>query len=246
AAAGDLLPGSEFREAVLDLFRPRSPEEGFGASFARLLFAMFGEDGLCVIEPRDLPASAFRVLPDWFARADEIRGRVRSSSEHLSDLGFDVTLDPGTTLMFTSAGGRRQALADGEGFGAAADLSPGVLLRPLWQDAVLPTLGFVVGPGELAYLAVVTGLYKLLGVPRPVFVPRASLTLVERSLVKQLDRFGGHLPDLAAGPAVLAKAVEVDGESPPEAALRAAIEELQGRLSGIGGEMRSVDATMLG
>src|SRR5690606_27473808 len=97
-----------------------------------------------------------------------------------------------------------------------------------------------------AYLAVVTGLYKLLGVPRPVFVPRASLTLVERSLVKQLDRFGWDLPDLAAGPDVLAKALEVDGESPPEAALRAAIDELQGRLSGIGGELRLVDATMLG
>lgn len=247
AAAGDLLPRSEFRDAALDVFRPRHADETLGDQLARLLFSMFGAHGLVVIEPRDLPASAFELLPRWFARADEIRGRVRSVSEHLSDLGFDVTLDPGTTLMFRSRPGRqRQSLADGEEFGGAGDLSPGVLLRPLWQDAVLPTIGFVVGPGELGYLAIVAALYKTLGVPRPAFVPRASLTLLERSMVKHLERFGWDVPELADGPEVLARVLEDDGESPAERELQQTVDEVRRRLGAVGDLLRSGDQQMVG
>jgi bacillithiol biosynthesis cysteine-adding enzyme BshC len=247
AAAGDLLPRTEFRDAVLEVFRPRHADEQLGDQLARLLFAMFGSEGLLVIEPRDLPPSAFELLPRWFGRADEIRGRIRSVSDHLTDLGFDVTLDPGTTMMFSCRKGqRRQALADGEAFDAPESLSPGVLLRPLWQDAVLPSIGFVVGPGELGYLAIVASLYKTLGVPRPAFVPRASLTLVERSMVKQLERFGWDLPDLADGADALAKVLPEDADSPPERGLEAAIDGLRGQLGAVRELLQQTDPQMVG
>src|SRR5690606_16063195 len=185
--------------------------------------------------------------PPWRARAEEIRGRVRDVIEHLGDVGLDVTLDPSATLMFRiTAAGQRQPLADGEACPDARELSPGVLLRPLWQDAIFPTAGFVVGPGELAYLAVVGSLYRLLGVPRPAFVPRAPLTLVEPSLKKPLDRFGGAVADLAAGPDGLAGRVLGGGESQPEQVLTAAIEELQGRLATVLERVRQVDLAMAG
>lgn len=247
AAAGDLLPRSEFKDAVFDVFAPRHADETLGDQLARLLFALFGDSGLLVIEPRDLPPSAFEMLPRWFGRADEIRGRVRSVSDHLTDLGFDVTLDPGTTLMFRCSPGRqRQALADGEDFGAPGDLSPGVLLRPLWQDAVLPSIGFVVGPGELSYLAIVASIYRTLGVPRPAFVPRASMTLVEPSLVKHLERFGWDVPDLADGPESLAKILDADDESPSESGLEDAISEVRRRMADVAEHLRRSDQQMVG
>ena len=85
AAVGDLLPHSEFRQWALDLFRTQTPNEHLGDAMARLLFAMFGKHGLLVIEPRDLPAEAFQVLPRWMEQADDIRGRIRATQEDLTD-----------------------------------------------------------------------------------------------------------------------------------------------------------------
>ena len=219
--ANGLLPDSEFREWALDIFRPRHADERFGDAMARLLFALFGHHGLLIIEPRDLPASAFDVLPRWRELADSVRDRARIVTEHLTDIGFDVTMDPSATLMFKLAGRRRVPLSDDEEFASPTDLSPGVLLRPLWQDACLPTIGFVVGPGELAYLAIAGSLYKLLGVPRPLFVPRASLTLVEPSMARQLNRFGLDIFDLDRNPLELAAALDDDTEGSIEEALGA-------------------------
>lgn len=247
AAVDDLLPRTEFREDALAIFAPRHADETFGAGFARLLFALFGDDGLVVIEPRDLPKSAFDVLPRWRTQHNAIRGKMRAISEHLSDLGFEPTLDPGTPLMFHVAPGQpRVALADDEGFDDAARLSPGVLLRPLWQDAVLPSIGFVVGPGELQYLAVVAGLYKLLGVPRPVLVPRASLTLMEPSLRKHLDRFGWDLPDLEAGAEALAAKLGDESSSLAERELEALLADVGTRFSAADADLRESDQTMVG
>ncbi len=247
AAAIDLLPRTEFRDDVLGLFAPGHPDETFGTALARLLFGLFGEHGLLVIEPRDLPASAFEVLPRWRAQSGQIRDSVRAISEHLGDVGLDVTLDPGTTLMFQcTPGGRRHSLTDGEPFDNPRQLSPGVLVRPLWQDAVLPSIGFVVGPGELAYLSAVSSLYKLLGVPRPCFVPRASLTLVEPSIVKHLDRFGWDIPDLIAGPEELARVLDDEGEGGPEGQLGDLVDDIATRLVAVGEALRDTDRAMLG
>ena len=103
----------------------------------------------------------------------------------MHDLGVDITLDPAATMMFAMNANRREPLADGEDYGEARNLSPGVLLRPLWQDACLPTIGFVVGPGELSYLSAVAPLYRLLGVPQPVFVPRWRLVCAEDNAVDE-------------------------------------------------------------
>ncbi|MHC5063781.1 MAG: bacillithiol biosynthesis protein BshC [Planctomycetota bacterium] len=245
-AARDLLPRSEFRDSAFEIFEPRHNDEQFGDSLARLLFSMFGKHGLLVIEPRDLPASAFEVLPRWREMSNIIRERVSSVSEHLGDLGFDVTLDPGTTMMFQMTANRRVSLADVDEVSDPMDLSPGVLLRPMWQDACLPTIGFVVGPGELSYLAVTCPLYKTLGVPKPVLVPRASLTLVEPSMTKLLKRFGWDITDLASGSEVLALSLDDEGEDGVEAGLEEITDHLRTRVSELGEQLRERDPQMLG
>lgn len=199
-----LLPETEFRDWAFSVFTPRDANEGLGASQARALFALFGEQGLLVLEPRELPAPAFQVLEKWWRQGENIRTSQRSTTEHFTALGLDVSVDPGATLMFQMKGPRRLPLSDGDTLPhSVTDLSPAAILRPLWQDACLPTVAFVVGPGELSYLSLAGPLYRTLGVPRPAFVPRASLTLVEPSLVKLLVKFGWDLPDLADGPDIL-------------------------------------------
>ncbi|MCA8949913.1 MAG: bacillithiol biosynthesis BshC [Planctomycetes bacterium] len=239
-----LLPQTEFRDWAMSIFRPRHPNETFGDLQARLMFELFGQHGLLVIEPRDLPPEAFEPLPRWWSKAHDVRDRVRNACEELGDLGIDITLDPTATMMFELTGGRREPLADGEPAGRPQDLSPGVLLRPLWQDAVLPTIAFVVGPGEFSYLAAVAPLYRLLGVPQPVFVPRASLTLVEPSLQRLLQRFSLDIPELEQGPERLAE--QLHDEQGDE--LGDALADLQSRLGGdldrIGQRLAKVDSSL--
>ncbi len=247
AAASDLLPRSEFRDWAFSLFRPSHADESLAAGTARMLFGMFGEDGLLMIEPRDLPPPAFDVLPRWHAQSDEIRSRVRGIAEHLADVGVDVTLDPAFTMMFQCVPGRRrEPLADGDACDDPRQLSPGALMRPLWQDAILPSIGFVVGPGELAYLSVAGPVYKTLGVPKPAFVPRASLTLVEPSLAKLLDRFGWDVPDLARGPDELARVLDDEAVAGPEQDLEQLTDQVRTQFQGIAEQLRETDKAMLG
>jgi uncharacterized protein YllA (UPF0747 family) len=149
--------------------------------------------------------------------------------------------------MFQLAGGQREPLADGEVADRPQDLSPGVLLRPLWQDACLPTIAFVVGPGELAYLSAVAPLYRLLGVPQPVFVPRASMTLVEPSMQRLLTRFSLDLPDLDLPLEKLAeKLLKGDDGDDVEDALDQLRNRLRGDLDSLGQRISALDPSMLG
>jgi uncharacterized protein YllA (UPF0747 family) len=171
---------------------------------------------------------------------------VRQTCDELSDLGIDVTMDPAATMMFEMVGDRRQPLADGESYGNPADLSPGALLRPLWQDACLPTIAFVVGPGELSYLSVVAPLYRSLGVPQPAFVPRASLTLVEPSLQRLLSKFGWDLPDLEQPPEKLATRLQGgSGEGGIEDEIDDLTAQVRRALDQVGQRLEALDASLL-
>jgi bacillithiol biosynthesis cysteine-adding enzyme BshC len=74
--------------------------------------------------------------------------------------------------------------------------SPNVVLRPLVQDRLLPTAAYVGGPGEVAYFGQLRGVYEHFGVEMPLAYPRASVTLLERKVVKVLDKFALDPPDL--------------------------------------------------
>lgn len=238
-----LLPETEFRDWAFDLFQPRETTESLGAGMARMLFSLFSEQGLQVLEPRDLPAPAFPVLEKWWRQGEKIRNSIRGTTEHMLALGLDVGFDPGATLMFHLAGKRRLPLSDGDELPRdIRDLSPGALLRPLWQDACLPTVAFVIGPGELSYLSLAGPLYRLLGVPRPHLVPRASMTIVEPSLQKLLTKFGWDVPDLAEGSEALVKRrLSGDQVSALERELRSAIQTIDARLVDLAAHARDSD-----
>jgi uncharacterized protein YllA (UPF0747 family) len=126
---------------------------------------------------------------------------------------------PSSTLLFTLRQGARVGVhrhPNGESFAietegitqadlltridqAPQDFSPNVLLRPVVQDYLLPTLAYTGGSAEVAYFAQAGVVYeKLLGRTTPV-VPRFSATLVEPKLGSLLDRYGLGLPDLFHG-----------------------------------------------
>src|SRR5207244_2854285 len=74
-------------------------------------------------------------------------------------------------------------------------LSPNVLLRPVVEAALLPTVAYAAGPAELQYLQDALPLYTALGVTRQPPVPRCSGVIVEGRADKLMARHG---LDLAA------------------------------------------------
>lgn len=73
--------------------------------------------------------------------------------------------------------------------------SPNVLLRPIYQDALLPTVAYVAGPAEIAYYAQMKGIYESFAMPMPIIYPRKSLTLLENKIDKVLDNYGLRVGD---------------------------------------------------
>lgn len=108
-------------------------------------------------------------------------------------------------------------------------LSANVLLRPAVEARLFPTVAYVGGSAELAYLRQVAPVFAHLAVPRPVPVPRLSGFLVDAKTDKTLERLGLTAPDLAQHEGALATSLLK--EAVPEdaagalAALRAAIRE---------------------
>lgn len=70
------------------------------------------------------------------------------------------------------------------------DFSPNVLLRPLYQELVLPNLAYVGGAGELAYWLQLKWLFQALQVPMPVVLPRCSAGFISAKAFRQWNDAG--------------------------------------------------------
>jgi uncharacterized protein YllA (UPF0747 family) len=85
----------------------------------------------------------------------------------------------------------------------AGSLSPNALLRPVVQDSILPTVAYVGGPAELAYLAQAEVIYRHVLGRMPVPLNRAGFTLLDQRSRKLLDRYKLNLDDFFHGEQVL-------------------------------------------
>ncbi len=219
-AASQALPPSEFQGELLQSLREcYAPGRSFANAFGSFLLRLTRGSGLAVVDPT-LPALK-RLAVDLFARElrenQESKARVRAASEKLLAAGYHAQATPSESQLNLSyarperhpitAEGEGLRLAPGESVLSRAEVerllveepecfSPNVLLRPVFQDTLLPTLAYVAGPSELAYLAQVGGLYAHFGVTMPLVAPRTSFTVVERPQARFLERYGVDLTRL--------------------------------------------------
>jgi uncharacterized protein YllA (UPF0747 family) len=66
--------------------------------------------------------------------------------------------------------------------------SPSVVLRPVIQDALLGSVEYIAGPGEISYLAQLPLVYKELHVNMPSIISRSGATLLSASTSKLLSK----------------------------------------------------------
>ena len=127
-----------------------------------------------------------------------------------------------------------------------ADWSPGALLRPVVQDALLPTAAYVGGPAEIAYHAQIGACYSHFGVPRPVILPRPSATLVEPAQARALEAEGLQLAELQADPEALVARWAREAYPEVEAAFARARTSVERELRAVEEVLGALDPTLRG
>ena len=191
--------------------------EGFG----KLLTRVFAAQGLVVLDAasREFHALGAPVLRYALEHADELETALIGRSKELEAAGYhaQVLVVAGHSLLFLidAETGARLPLRRGDA-GAwkagsrsytAAELlaileaeperlSPNALLRPVFQDCILPTAAYVGGPAEIAYFAQSTVVYEqALGRVTPV-LPRLSATLIEPAIAAVMAQHEVQLPQV--------------------------------------------------
>ena len=212
------LAQTEFTAWLIDELRAAyRPGVGMAAAFATWMESVLGPHGLVVFESAD-PAAKGLAAP-VFSRELQSPGRTAalaaSAGDELARRGHQpqVVPQPDSISLFHIDGVRRAIRRqDGESLigdspvtmsalleQAARDparFSPNVLLRPIVQDTLFPTICYVPGPSELAYLGQLRQVYAHFGVPMPLLHPRASATLIDTAAARFISRYALRIDDL--------------------------------------------------
>lgn len=125
--------------------------------------------------------------------------------------------------------------------------SPNVLLRPLVQDTIFPTICYVAGPNELAYLGQLRDVYRHFGVPMPLVHGRQSATVLDAAALRFLARYG--LPLEALQPqdeAGLNKLLEANLPAAVEDALQEAARAITEQMQRVMAAVPTIDPTLEG
>lgn len=199
------LRGFEHTEAVVALVRDAyGAGATMGGGFRALLLKLLERVGVLVLDPLDpaIRAVGAPLLAEAVKTAPALKAALLARGRELTAAGYhaQVLVEEKTSLFFLLDHGERKTLRlkDEECAALAEraqDVSPNALLRPVWQDFMLPTVAYVGGPGEIAYFAQSSVLYSALLGRMPVVLPRASFTLLDARSEKLLRKFGFTLAD---------------------------------------------------
>jgi bacillithiol synthase len=264
------LAGSPWQSEVRSQLQSTySPASTFAQSFGRLMARLFRDLGLVLFDPQDREAK--RLLSNLIERSvrnsHQIYERLLARNDALQDSGYhtQVNVLDNSTVLFLHDEGERKALTRlDSGFGlknsdrrfteselarlaqaAPENFSPNVLLRPLVQDHLFPTIGYVAGPSEIAYFAQIQVLYQLFGRPMPVIWPRASMTFLEPETSAEMKAAGLAFEDCLQGKHhVVERLITANNDSNTSLLLQKLREVLERELQQLRPGMEAADSSL--
>lgn len=268
-ALAEALAPTEFTPGLLrDLRAIYRPGAGMTEAFGRWMDQLLGPRGLVVFDASD-PAAKPLVRRVFLRELDQPGYSARLASEagrRLVERGYHAQVTPldGTVSLFHLDGGRQPIrTVDGqttvgetpvalEALRAAADrdpqrFSPNVLLRPVVQDTLFPTVAYVAGPSELAYLAQLRPVYEHFGVPMPMIYPRATATILDSAAARFLTRYDIALESLQPrDEAALNRLLEAQLPAAVEQAYQEADATIRRQMTALMAAVPAIDPTLDG
>ncbi|SMO34496.1 bacillithiol biosynthesis cysteine-adding enzyme BshC [Gracilimonas mengyeensis] len=191
-------------------------------AFAGLMNDWFADEGL-LIAGSNFPEIKHLLAPEFKKSIEQASGLYEAIEQKSSELEKDFhrqVMNGDSNLFYLNDQSRLKINKDNERWVAGdhswstEDLleeiesnperfSPNVFLRPVIQDKLLPTLGYVAGPGEIAYYGQMKSLYEQFDLEMPVIFPRFTGTLVESGITRIKDKlpfkfceYGKRIEDL--------------------------------------------------
>jgi bacillithiol synthase len=265
-----VLPPTEFTAELLTRLRSHyRPGQRMGTAFASWLDDLLGRYGLVVFEAADpaakpLVTSLFTKELDAPCRTTHF---AKTTGDTMRALGHEPQVEPGddSVALFYMGGGDRvsikrrdDAYAMGETTRPLADVqqeaaehperfSPNVLLRPVVQDKLFPTVCYVAGPSELAYQAQLGAIYRDFGVEMPLLYPRANATLLDSAAVRFLEKYQLPLESLQPHDESALNRL-LQSQLPPglEDGFVATTDEIRARVDALKTAIATVDPTLTG
>ena len=210
----EILPSSEFTPDLLKQIRGAYGGGTVASAFTAILEQLFAGLPLGLV---DSQAEAVRdlarpVIRRELEEAASHEAALRRQTDRLEEAGYAAQVpileDMSNVFYEDDEGGRERLARENGGWTLRASerrlseaevasllekhperFSPNVVLRPVVESAVFPTLAYVGGPGEVRYLGQTGCLFEAHGVGMPLVYPRLSVLLVERKVAKVLDKF---------------------------------------------------------
>ena len=176
-----------------------------GSAYVELLRSLLAPLGVSVLDAAHpaVRAAGHDTLKAALITAETISDRLKDRAAEISDAGYrpQVAHVPNLSLVFeTMDDGTRRRVPIHEAVRVAATVSasrlgPNVLLRPVMERQILPTVTYVGGPGEIAYFAQVSAVASAIVPSPPRIVPRWSGTFIETGVDAMLDHLGATVDD---------------------------------------------------
>ena len=218
------------------------PSRSVGDAYVTVLRQLLEPLGIAVVDAshpavRDASEAVIRAA---LREAPAVERALAERARAIRAAGLEPQVEDvaGLSLAFVREGTlkRRVPVSEAAEVARRADvwLTPNVLLRPIVEQSILPTVAYLGGPGELAYFAQAGAVADVLGLTRPLGLPRWSCTLVEPHVARLLARFQVEpeaLLDADVLEGAVARAAMSEGSADALRSLRRAIDALPGALA---------------
>jgi bacillithiol biosynthesis cysteine-adding enzyme BshC len=189
----------------------------YGHATQALVHDLFGDQGLVVLGMDD-PALKKAFIPyikqEIFEQPSQ--GFVQAAQKRLEDLGFSGQAHPREINFFHLGDGYRSRIVEEKGAYQVLNqnisftreeleqeieahperFSPNVVMRPIYQELILPNLAYIGGGGELAYWLERREQFEHFGIPYPMLIRRNSVIWIDKTSGKRMDKLELSITDL--------------------------------------------------
>ncbi len=202
---------------VPDLFVEAYQEKDLASAVRHYVNALFGEYGLVVLDgdDRSLKSTFTDVMEDDLF-SHSAKALVDAQTDALNDLGYKTQVNPRDINFFYLDDGVRERLETSDaGYetlntdmrfskeeiaqliqSEPEKFSPNVILRPLYQETVLPNLAYIGGPAELAYWLQLKPVFDHYGEVFPILMPRNFAMVFPEHVFKKFEKTGQKIEEL--------------------------------------------------
>ena len=178
---------------------------------------LFGEYGLVIIDAnkKELKKLFIPILESELLNKTSFK-EVTKTIESLSKENYNIQVNPREINLFYLADGIRERIIESEGvyfvneteikwnkkellehlYTFPERFSPNVMMRPLYQEVILPNLCYIGGGGELAYWLQLKGYFEEVKVPFPILLLRNSALLITTKQKEKLKKLKITYPQL--------------------------------------------------